>query len=151
LHKSVLIFRFGLFQNTDFFVSVLSETVSKYRNKPKNYFFSFVKKTETERNRSNFSLFRFKPKQKIVCFEDTLVQDERKEWPIITDFTSLRLKFPSSSPLPPPASGIGGCTSLSVPSRLDHLSGGVEANFHRIGQRRPATLGRNRKLGLGRP
>ncbi len=47
LHKSLLIFRFGLFRNASFFVLVRSETVSKHRNKP-NFFFSFAKKNLTE-------------------------------------------------------------------------------------------------------
>jgi hypothetical protein len=51
LHKTVLIFRFGLFRNTE---------------KLLLFFFCFGKRPKQIE-------FRFEPKQKIVCFEDTLL------------------------------------------------------------------------------
>ncbi len=36
-------------------------------------FFGLAKQTENNQNRLSFGLFRFEPKQKFDCFEDTLL------------------------------------------------------------------------------
>jgi hypothetical protein len=63
LHKSVLIFRFSLFQN-GFETSKQTEKI---------IFLVSQKRLKQNRNRSSFGLFRFEPKQRIVCFEDNLI------------------------------------------------------------------------------
>ncbi len=61
LHKSVLLFSFGLFRNADF----LFWFVSKHRKKQFFIYFSFAKKTEIE---PKLIEFRFEPKQKNCLF-----------------------------------------------------------------------------------
>ncbi len=56
-------------------MSVLFRFVSRqFRNTETNRKIFFFR--EKDWNRSSFSLFKFKPKQKIVCFEDTLYWTE---------------------------------------------------------------------------
>jgi hypothetical protein len=54
------------------FVSVVS-TGPKHRNKPKKMFFGFVKQTEKQSKQIEF---RFEPKKKFDCFEDTLLLND---------------------------------------------------------------------------
>ncbi len=57
LHKSMLIFSFGLFRNADFLFGSFwngSETPKQ----SEKYFFSFAKRTKQNRNRLSFGLFR---------------------------------------------------------------------------------------------
>jgi hypothetical protein len=71
LHKSVLVFSFGLFRNADFsfrFVSKRSRNTETNRT-----FFLVSRKTpQQNQNRSSFGLFRFEPEQTVVYFEDVL-------------------------------------------------------------------------------
>ncbi len=45
----------------------------KHQNKPKKRFLVSRNKPKNNRNRLSFGLFRFEPKKKFDCFEDTLV------------------------------------------------------------------------------
>ncbi len=62
---------FGLFQENSVCFGCF-DTGPKHRNKPKKKVFGFAKQTENNRNRLSFGLFRFEPKKKFDCFEDTL-------------------------------------------------------------------------------
>ncbi len=61
LHKSALIFSFGLFRNVDFFFRLVSK---RFRNTETNRIFVSRNRQKQNRNRSSFGLFLFEPKQK---------------------------------------------------------------------------------------
>ncbi len=57
-------------------VSIPVRNIETNRNKPKNFFWGFVKKqTEKQLNRLTFSLFWFEPGKKINGFEDPLTEN----------------------------------------------------------------------------
>jgi hypothetical protein len=72
LHKSLLIFRYGLFRNANFFIWFVPKRFRNTETNP-NFFLVSQKRPQQNRNRPRFDLFRFEPKQKIVCLEDTLL------------------------------------------------------------------------------
>jgi hypothetical protein len=63
---------FGLFRNKSVCFGCF-EMGPKHRNKPKKYFLVSRNKPKMNLNRLCFGLFRFEPKKRFFCFEDTLI------------------------------------------------------------------------------
>jgi hypothetical protein len=61
---------------TNLFVSVVSKRVRNTETNRKNNLLVSRNKPKINRNRLCFGLFRFEPKKRFVCFEDTLEDDE---------------------------------------------------------------------------
>jgi hypothetical protein len=69
----VLIFSVSF--ETNLFVSVVSKRIRNTETNRKNNSLVSRNKPKINRNRLCFGLFRFEPKKKFVCFEDTLIVD----------------------------------------------------------------------------
>jgi hypothetical protein len=65
---------FSVCFETDRFVSVVSKRVRNTETNRKKLLLVSRNKPKMNRNRLSFGLFRFEPKKKFVCFEDTLVR-----------------------------------------------------------------------------
>jgi hypothetical protein len=75
---------------TDLFVSVVSKWVRNTETNRKKLLLVSRNKHKMNRNRFSFGLFRFEPKKKIVCFEDTLVS---RDLHVCFCYHSIDLKY----------------------------------------------------------
>jgi hypothetical protein len=73
LHKSVLIFCFGLFRNADFLFRFVQKWFRNTETSREIFFIASRKRSKQNRKRSSFGLFRFEPKQKNCLFRGHLV------------------------------------------------------------------------------
>jgi hypothetical protein len=62
---------FSLFQQSSFCFGCF-HTGSKFQNKLKKCFWVSLNQPKKKKNRLSFGLFRFEPKKKFDCFEDTI-------------------------------------------------------------------------------